>query len=79
MFPPHDAPLSSGQRLALLIDTLFFPVLLAHAAAFLWFRDTHPQRARSFAWVGATFLQGVLLMILLGLAFSFLIGRLAGP
>lgn len=65
MLPSHDAPLTSGQRFVLLVLTLFFPPLLfVWALAFFWFRDTSPRRARSIAWVGLTFLQGLVLVIL---------------
>ncbi|BDP41784.1 hypothetical protein DAETH_17530 [Deinococcus aetherius] len=75
MFPSHDAPLTSGQRFVLLVLTLFFPFLLfVWALAFFWFRDTHPQRARSLAWVGRTFLQGVLLVILIAALFQLAAG-----
>ncbi|EYB68243.1 hypothetical protein DEIPH_ctg025orf0090 [Deinococcus phoenicis] len=73
MFPPSDAPLTSGQRFILLILTLFFPVLLVmYIVAFFWFRDTYPQRARSIAGVGLTFMQGVLLVVVVAVAFQFL-------
>ncbi|GAA5531659.1 hypothetical protein [Deinococcus aluminii] len=73
MFPPHDAPLTSGQHFILLVLTLFFPFLLfMYVVAFLWFRDTYPQRARSIAGVGLTFMQGVLLVVVLAVAFQLL-------
>ncbi|GAA5512072.1 hypothetical protein Dcar01_00786 [Deinococcus carri] len=73
MFPPYDAPLTSGQRFILLVLTLVFPPLLfVYVVAFYWFRDTYPQRAQSIAGVGFTFMQGVLLVVLLVAVFQFL-------
>lgn len=78
MFPLHDAPLTSGQRFVLLVLTLFFPFLLfVYALAFFWFRDTHPRRARSIAGVGLTFLQGVLLVVLVAVVFQLGAGLVA--
>lgn len=77
MFPPHDAPLTSGQRFVLLILTLFFPfLLLVYMLASFWFRDTYPQRARGIAGVGLTFLQGVLLVAVVVVAVQLLAGAL---
>lgn len=77
MFPSHDAPLTSGQRFVLLILTLFFPfLLLVYMLAYFWFRDTSPQRARSIAGVGLTFLQGVLLVAVVVVAAQLLVGAL---
>ena len=76
MFSSEDAPFTSGQKLALLLATLLCPpLLLGWALATLWFRETYPQRARGFAWVGLTFLQGVLLVVVVGVAASLLLGR----
>ncbi|GBF07764.1 hypothetical protein DAERI_170023 [Deinococcus aerius] len=78
MFPAHDAPLTSGQRFVLLVLTLFFPFLLfVWGLAFFWFRDTYPQRARSIAGVGLTFLQGVLLVAVVVVAVQLLAGALS--
>ncbi|ACO45771.1 hypothetical protein DEDE109153_03570 [Deinococcus deserti] len=79
MFPPHDAPLTAHQRLLLLICTLMFPpLLLMHAALAVWFQDSFPQRARSFAWVGLTFLQGLAVIVVLTGAMAFIFQALRG-
>lgn len=76
MFSSEDAPLTSGQKFALLLATCVCPpLLLAWALATLWFGQTHPQWARGFGWVGLTFLQGVLLVAVVGVSISLLLGR----
>ncbi|WP_288404326.1 hypothetical protein [uncultured Deinococcus sp.] len=50
-------------------------LLLGWALATLWFRETYPQRARGFAWVGLTFVQAVLLVVVVGIGVSLLLGR----
>ena len=79
MFPPYDAPLTSGQRQLLLVLTLFFPILLfVYVAAVLWFRDTHPQRASSITGVGRTYVGAVLLVVMFMAVLQIVLGRLRG-
>lgn len=76
MLPGEDAPSSCGPKLALLLATVLFPpLLLGWALATLWFRETYPQRAHGFAWVGLTFVQAVLLVVVVGIGVSLLLGR----
>lgn len=65
MLPGEDAPSSRGPKLA----------PLAWMPANLWFRETYPQRAHGFAWVGLTFVQAVLLVMVVGIGVSLLLGR----